>query len=321
MKIGVFCALFNGKPLDEALSLIASKGVHMVEIGCGGFPGNNHANPEVLLNDEKAFAEFKATFEKYDMQISAFSCHSNPISPDKAEREEAQKTIKNAILLAEKMGIHQINTFSGCAGDCPESKRPNWVTCAWPPAYQEILDYQWNECLIPYWKETAAFALAHGVDKIALELHPGFMVYNTASMLKLREAVGPVMGANLDPSHLIWQGMDPVLVIRTLKDAIFHFHAKDTKVDTYNCALNGVLDTTSLADVSKRSWAFRTVGYGNDMSYWKGIISELRNIGYDHAISIEHEDALMSDVEGLTKAIEFLKDVVIETQPTDAFWA
>ena len=175
--------------------------------------------------------------------------------------------------------------------------------------------------LIPYWKNTVAFAKNHGVDKIAFELHPGFCVYNTESMLKIRNAVGPEIGANLDPSHLIWQGMEPVAVIRALGDAIFHFHAKDTKVDKYNTAVNGVLDTKPYSDEINRSWIFRSLGYGNDYSYWKDIISNLRMVGYDYALSIEHEDSLMSQNEGLEKAVEFLKGVLIKENPAEMWWA
>ena len=201
---------------------------------------------------------------------------------------------------------------------------PNWVTCPWPEDFSQILEWQWNEVLIPYWKNMVEFAKAHGVNKIALELHPGFCVYNTHSLLKLRHAVGPEIGANFDPSHLIWQGMDPVACIRELgkENAIFHFHAKDTRVDKYNTAVNGVLDTRPYGDEINRSWIFRSCGYGNDTLYWKDIISALRMVGYDYAISIEHEDSLMSQNEGLCKAVEFLKGVLtFEDKMSNMWWA
>ena len=321
MKIGVFTTLFSQMSLEEMLKTVTGLGAKMVEIGCGGYPGRAHADPEILLNQPDKLQEFKDTIEKYQVEISALSCHANPIHPNKEFAQKQDRELRNTVLLAEKLGISIVNTFSGCPGDSPDSHYPNWVTCAWPPDYQKILTYQWEECLIPYWQEFSDFSVNHGVDKIAFELHPGFMLYNTSSLLRLREAVGKTMGANLDPSHLIWQGMDPVLVIRELGEAVFHFHAKDTKIDPYNTAKNGVLDVTSLGEGSSRSWQFRTVGYGNDQLYWNGIISELRAVGYDHAISIEHEDAMMSDLEGLSKAISFLENVVIKTQPTEVFWA
>ena len=320
MKIGVITNLLGNLPLEEALEYFVSKGIEMVEIGCGGYPGTQHADPDVLLNDEAKLEEFKALLKKYNVEISALSCHANPVHPDKAVAKEFDDAMRKAVLLAEKLGVHQINTFSGCPGDSENAKYPNWVTCPWPNEFGEMLEWQWNEVLIPYWKEFVAFAKAHGVDKIALEMHPGFCVYNPETLLKLRAAVGPEIGANFDPSHLIWQGIEPVAAIRALEGAIFHFHAKDTKVDKYNTAVNGVLDTKPYGDEIHRSWVFRSVGYGNDETYWKEIISNLRMIGYDYAISIEHEDSLMSQNEGFTKAIDMLKRAVIKEEPCTMWW-
>ncbi len=320
MKLGVFTTLLSNLELEEALKYFTSLGIEAVEIGTAGYPGSAHADPKVLLSDDSKLQEFKALIEKYNVQISALSCHGNPVHPNKDVAREFDKGIRDTILLAEKLGLNQINTFSGCPGDCDTAKYPNWVTCPWPNDFSEILDYQWNDVLIPYWKDLVKFAKAHGVDKIALELHPGFSVYNTESLLKLREAVGPEIGANLDLSHLIWQGMEPIPVIRALGDAIFHFHAKDTKIDKYNTAINGVLDVKSYADEINRSWIFRSVGYGNDALYWKDVISNLRLVGYDYVVSIEHEDSLMSQNEGLTKAVKLLKECLITEDTADMWW-
>ena len=321
MKIGVFTTLLSNLPFEEALKYFKSLDIEMVEIGCGGYPGNAHADPERLLSDSGELENFKSLIKNYDVEISALSCHGNPVHPQKDTAKEFDTVIRNTILLAEKLGIHQINTFSGCPGDYEGAKYPNWVTCPWPDDFGKILDWQWNEVLIPYWKDTVKFAKDHGVDKIAFELHPGFCVYNTDSLLKIRNAVGPEIGANFDPSHLIWQGMEPVAVIRALGDAIFHFHAKDTKVDKYNTAVNGVLDVKPYSDEINRSWIFRSLGYGNDYSYWKDMISALREVGYDYALSIEHEDSLMSQGEGLETAVKFLQDVIIRESPAEMWWA
>ena len=319
MKLGVFKTILSNDPFSEACRYFHGLGLQMVEIGCGGYPGNAHADPDVLLSDEEKLDAFRAVLRENDLEISALSCHGNPVHPDRETAAMYDRAIRQTILLAEKLGLDQINTFSGCPGDHADAKYPNWVTCPWPNDFGKILEWQWNEVLIPYWKDLVSFARAHGVTKIGLELHPGFCVYNTESLLRLREAVGPEIGANLDPSHLIWQGMDPVACIRKLGGAIFHFHAKDTKIDRYNTAVNGVLDTKPYADEIHRSWIFRTIGYGNDLSYWKDIISALRMVGYDHAISIEHEDSLMSQNEGLTKAVDLLKSALI-TEDAGAMW-
>ncbi|HIR35544.1 MAG TPA: sugar phosphate isomerase/epimerase [Candidatus Faecimorpha stercoravium] len=321
MKLGVFTPVLYGQPLEKALEYLHSRGVQMAEIGVGGNPGDTHCKPKELLADSAKLAAFQELFRKNEIEISALSAHGNPIHPNPELAAMYDDAITDAILLAEKLGLHQINTFSGCPGDHPGAKYPNWVVCPWPEDFLKVLEYQWNDVLIPYWEKKAAFAREHGVNQIALELHPGFCVYNTESLLKLRAAVGPEIGANLDPSHLIWQGMDPVMVIRTLGEAIFHFHAKDTKVDPYNTAVNGVLDTKHYSDEAHRSWIFRSVGYGLDYNKWKEIMSALRLVGYDYAISIEHEDGLMSPGEGLNKAIDFLKEVMIFEEKGTMWWA
>ena len=323
MKLGVFTVVLGDLPLDEACGFLAENGVQMVEIGCGGFPGKAHCDAAELLADDVKCKEFMDTIHKHGLEISALSSHGNMVHPDKKIAKAVDDDLTNAILLAEKLGVPVVNTFSGCPGGSPEHKTPKWVPCPWPDDFSHILDYQWNEVLIPYWKEKVAFAKAHGVHKIALELHPGFCVYNTKTLLRLREAVGPEIGANFDPSHLIWQGMDPVTCIRELgkAGALFHFHAKDTKVDPANTALNGVLDTVHYGKELERSWIFRSVGYGHGEEYWKAIASELRLAGYDYAISIEHEDSLMSGREGLLKAIGCLKDSLIFEDRGSMFWA
>ena len=322
MKLGVLTNLFGDKTLEEALTIFEGMGIEAVEIGCGGYPGKAHANPEVLLADEKALKEFKDSLARHNMMLAALSVHGNAVHPKKEIADAFHKDWQNAVLLAEKLGVDTIVTFSGCPGDHEGAKYPNWVTCPWPEDFLAILDWQWNEVLIPYWKETAAFAKAHGVTKIAFEMHPGFAVYNPETLMKMRAAVGDVIGANFDPSHLIWQGIEPVAAIRYLQGAIYHFHAKDTKIDKINTAKIGVLDTKHYGDELNRAWVFRACGYGNDATYWKEIVSALRLTGYDKVMSIEHEDSLMSIDEGLTKAVDFLKPILMyDPKPSGMAWA
>ena len=321
MKLGVLTNLFGSLPLEEALVKFEKLGIEAVEIGCGGYPGRDHADPAVLLADDKKLEEFKDTLARHNMALACLSCHGNAVHPDPAVAKAFDDDFHNAVLLAEKLGIDTIVTFSGCPGGSRDDKTPNWVTCPWPGDFSKILEYQWNEVLIPYWKKTAAFAKEHGVTKIAFEMHPGFCVYNPETLLRLRAAVGDAIGANFDPSHLIWQGIDPVAAIRALKGAIYHFHAKDTKVDTYNTAVNGVLDTKPFGDEINRSWIFRSVGYGHGIDFWRDIISNLRLVGYDKVMSIEHEDSLMNQDEGLAHAAKFLKDSIIaEPRPGEMRW-
>jgi len=322
MKLSVLANLYGSKPLDEALNMISSLGVHSVEIGAGGYPGKDHCNPAELLADEKKYDEFVATFKKYDVEICALACHGNPVHPNKEIAAQFDSDMRNAILLAEKLGVDTIIGFSGCPGSDPDAKLPSWVTCPWPDDFLATLEYQWNDVMIPYWKEMVEFAKAHKVTKIALEMHPGFCVYNPETLLKLRAAVGDVIGANFDPSHLIWQGMNPVAAIRALAGAIYHVHAKDTRIDDINTAVNGVLDTKHYGDEIHRSWIFRTVGYGHGEEYWRDLVSALRLVGYDKVLSIEHEDSLMTIDEGLKKAVDFLDKVMIkEEKPCGMRWA
>ena len=321
MKLGVFSVLLGQKTLKDALQFLGSMGVQAVEIGTGGFPGTAHANAAELINDKEKLAEFKQTIAESGLEISALSCHGNPVHPQKDIADSFHRDMENTILLAEALGLDRIVTFSGCPGDSPTSQWPNWVTCPWPEDFLKILEYQWNDVLIPYWKKMTAFAKSHGVNRIALEMHPGFCVYNPETLLKLREAVGDVIGANFDPSHLFWQGIDPVAAIRKLGPAIYYFHAKDCRVDPINSGVNGVLDVKHYGDEINRSWVFRTVGYGHGLEVWRDIISTLRLVGYDDVVSIEHEDSLMSVNEGLGKAVAFLKECLMFEDRGGMWWA
>ena len=307
MKLGVFSPVLAQTGFKEMVEYLASLGVQQLEMGAGGYPGKAHFDPEILLKDEGKIEEIKEILKENNMSIAAISCHGNPVHPDKKEAERYHNDFNNAALLAEKLGVDTMVGFSGCPGDSEKSLRPNWVTCSWPPEFEETLKWQWEEVLIPYWKKEVEFLKAHGIKRVAFEMHPGFCVYNPESLLKLRAAVGDIIGANFDPSHLTWQGIDPSEAIKALgkANAIHHFHAKDTKIDEANKSVNGVLDVKPYGNILDRSWTFRTVGYGNGKEMWNSMISTLKTVGYDGVISIEHEDALMSPKEGLEKAISF----------------
>lgn len=322
MKLGVFTVLLGHMSIDETLAYLKSLGVQEVEIGCGGYPGTAHADARKFLKNPELIDKFMEAVNRHGIGVAALSVHGNPVHPQKDIANDYHEQFEAAVLLAEKIGVKTIVTFSGCPGDSENAKYPNWVVATWPDDFQKIKEWQWNEVLIPYWKKAAAFANEHGVKQIALEMHPGFSVYNPKTLLRLRNAVGDTIGANFDPSHLFWQGIDPVLAIRELKGAIYHFHAKDTKIDKYNCGINGVLDTTTFDRMTERPWIFRTVGYGHGEEVWRDIFSELRKAGYDGIISIEHEDGLMTTKEGLEKAIDILKKLMIfDSEQINMYWA
>jgi sugar phosphate isomerase/epimerase len=320
MKIGVLTVLFSGMPLEKALDYVRDVGAEAVELGSGNYPGNAHCDPAKLLASDAETKALNKAVKDRGMFISALSCHGNPLHPQKAIAAEHHEVFEETVLLAEKLGVDRVIGFSGCPGGADGDKHPNWVTCPWPDDFSEIVEWQWKEKVIPYWKDAGEFAQKHGV-KLCFEMHPGFVVYNTETLLRLRKEVGRVIGANFDPSHLFWQGMDPLRCVRKLGKAIFHVHAKDTAIDPINTEVNGVLDTKSYGDEINRSWIFRTVGYGHGVDWWKSFISELRLSGYDYVLSIEHEDSLMSAEEGFKKAFALLKEAVISEKAGAMWWA
>ncbi len=320
MKIGCLNAMFSDLKFEKAMEIIAELGCEAVEIGTGNYPGDAHCNPDTLLEDEQAFKEWKSVIENQNLEISALSCHGNPLHPNKEIGDAHHERHRKVVKLAQKLEVPTVINFSGCPGSHEKDIYPNWVTCAWPPAFESIIKWQWEEKVIPYWQAESKFAEEHGIN-IGFEMHPGFVVYNTETMLRLREECGSNLGANFDPSHLFWQGMDPLKSLRSLKGAVYHVHAKDCIIDENNADYNGVLDYKPYGDEINRSWIFRTVGYGHDTKWWKDFVSTLRLIGYDGVLSIEHEDSLMQPREGLMKAIEVLREAIIKEKPGALFWA
>ncbi len=321
MKISVVSSILGDYSLDESLKYLSGLGVDQFELGVGGYPGKAHADALVLSKDKAAREKLLETFKKYNMGISALAVHGNCVHPNKEIAASFEADFEAACVLAGQIGVDRLVTFSGCPGSDPDAKAPSWITCAWPSDYPKALEWQWNEVLIPYWEKAVKFAADNGVKKIALEMHPGFCVYNPATVHRLRNAVGKLIGANLDPSHLLWQGMDILEVIRELGDALYYFHAKDTQLVEHNIRKNGVLDTKSFTDISNRSWVFRTLGYGHDIGLWKQIFSALFVAGYNDSISIEHEDGLMSPKEGLEKAVKLVQESIIREGNTNMWWA
>ena len=318
MRVGVFTALLAQMSLDDVIVKLKSLGVSTVELGTGNYPGDPHCKLS-MLEDRAARGDFKRKLDDNGVSISALSCHGNPLHPDAARARREQDVSKRTIRLAEKLGVPVVIDFSGCPGDSDRAKYPNWVTCPWPPEYLDVLAWQWDKKVAPYWTRQAKFAADHGV-KIAIEMHPGFVAYSPETLLRLRSIAGKTIGCNYDPSHMFWQGIDPVAAIRVLDDAIVHVHAKDTQIYPVNLPRTGVLDTKSYTDERNRSWIFRTCGYGHDEGWWKEFISTLRMFGYDYVLSIEHEDSLLSPEEGLRKAAAFLNGIVIQEQPTAPWW-
>jgi sugar phosphate isomerase/epimerase len=292
VKIGLFLALFHDRPLEDALDAASAAGCEAVEIATTG----PHGRPDLA-----SLAAARG------LEVSALSCHGNPLHPDQAVASAADRDFREAVRLAAETGVRTVITFSGCPGESEHSRRPSWVTCSWPDDYPETLEWQWRERVVPYWLEAAAFADELGV-RVAIEPHPGFVVYNTATLLRLRDAAGAAVGANFDPSHLFWQQIDPLASARALRGAIFHVHAKDTGFDERRLAVDGVLDTRT--DPAERTWIFRSVGDGHPVEFWRDLAVALQDARYDGSLSIEHEDPLRSRADGLARAVATLRDAL-----------
>ncbi|HEX4566656.1 MAG TPA: sugar phosphate isomerase/epimerase [Vicinamibacterales bacterium] len=320
MRIGVFSVLFGTKPFEEILDYLVAQGVQAIEIGTGAYPGNNYCNPAELLASDQKLKAFRDAIAKRKLLISALSCHGNPLHPQASIAKDHHDVFMKSVELAKKLDVQSVITFSGCPPGDEKAQQPNWIVSPWPPEFSDMLEWQWKERVTPYWTETAK-ALKNAGVKVAIEMHPNFVVYNPETMLRLRDIAPGIIGCNFDPSHMFWQGVDVVAAIRALGDCIYHVHAKDCRIDPRNVMINGVLDAKKYTREKERSWIFRTCGYGNDAIVWKDIVSNLRLVGYDHVLSIEHEDSLMSSDEGLKKAIAFLKDVVISEPAGEAYWA
>ena len=319
MKIGLFDPILRALPFEEMLDYLVSLGVEAVEVSVGGYVGSSHCDAAGLIADADARSTFTGAIHDRGLVISALSCHGNPVHPDESVAADHHAAWRNAVVLAELLGVSTVVTFSGCPGGGPDDRTPAWHVCPWPTDHAVSLEWQWSERVLPYWRNEAEFAQSHGV-RAAIEMHPGFVVYNPDNMLRLRDEVGETIGCNFDPSHLFWQGIDVERAIRHLGDSILHVHAKDTRIDPVNAPVKGMLDTTPYADVANRSWVFRSVGYGHDIFAWKGIVSALRTVGYDGVLSIEHEDILASPDEGLRKAVAALKEAMLSEQTQGALW-
>jgi sugar phosphate isomerase/epimerase len=321
MKLGIMASSIAPLGWEKALAYCRQLGLDAIEIPCSVYARQHLLPVEQLLEDTSGRQKVKDDLDRHRLVLSALSCHGNAVHPDPDEASKHERAHDLTVRLAAKLGVDVVCTFSGCPGGAPGDRTPNWVTCVWPTEFARMLEYQWNDVLIPFWQRKAKEARDQGI-KIALEPHPGFAVYNPETLLRLRQATGENVGINLDPSHFFWQGIDPVEAVRVLGDAgaIYHLHAKDTAIDARNTRINGVLDTKSYGDLHRRSWVFRTCGYGHGDDFWKPFVSMLRCKGYDSVLSIEHEDSYLSGPEGLARAVSYLQGILPRETPEKAWW-
>ena len=312
IPIGVFDPVYENLSLDAMLDKVSALGLEAMEIGTGGYPNNKHCPLDELVEDKGKAKAWLKKFEDKGIRVATLSCHGNPVHPNAQHAAKDAAVFRKTVRLAEMLDVKVIVGFSGCPGGTPEDTQPNWITYRWPPEFNEMLQWQWKERVVPYWKEAAKFARSRGIRRLAFEMHPNFVVYNPRTLLKLREAVGEEIGANCDLSHLFWQGCDPVEVIHFLgkQGAIFHAHMKDTVLFPENLAKYGVLNFAfDKDDLDQASDTFRAVGYGHSASLWKSVLQAYMDINYEGILSIENEDPILAGEVGVERAAYLLKNI------------
>jgi sugar phosphate isomerase/epimerase len=307
MKIGMVTDSLGHFSFDAMLDTAAKLGIRGVEFNAANWTSAPHLNLKSLLGSASARKTFAAAVKQRDLDIIALNANGNQLHPTEGDKQS--EALHDTIRLAGELGVDNVVLMSGLPEGAPGDKMPNWVVSSWPPETQTMLKYQWEERAFPYWAKLATFAKEHGVKKLAVELHGNQLVYNVPTLLRLRKEIGPIVGANLDPSHLIWMGADPLAAIDALGSAILHTHAKDTFINTPVCATTSRLENGSLMDIPARAWSYITLGYGKDQQFWKDFCYRLRMVGYDGWLSIEHEDVMLSRLEGVRKSVELLQAV------------
>ena len=307
MKLGFVSDSLGGMALEVMLDHAARLGVSGVEVNTGGWSTAPHFDLPALKASGAARRAFQRAFADRGLAVIALNANGNPLHPtDPAQGH----TLRDTIRLAGDMGITTVCTMSGLPAGRDGDLLPNWVVSSWPPETQAILRYQWEDKLLPFWTEIVALAKESGVERIALELHGNQCVYNVPSLLKLRAAVGPVVGANLDPSHLFWMGADPLVAAEALAGALYHVHAKDTLLNPPVQATTGLLENGNLLDIAARSWSYITLGFGHGEAWWRQFCYRLKMAGYDGWLSVEHEDVMLNSLEGLEKSLALLQGVM-----------
>ena len=303
MELGLYTDSVKHLSFEGALDLAAEIGARGIEIAVGGQSSAPHLRIHDLLRDAVRRKAFADAFSSRGLRIAALNCSAWPLHP--VLGEEHTELIRATIRLASELEVSKIVTMSGNPGDGPHGSTVNWIWYPWPPDAVALLERQWQEA-IPLWRDLGAYALVNGVERIAFELHPLHLVYNVPTLQRMREAVGPVIGANVDPSHMFWQQMNPVAVIAALGPAVHHVHLKDTQLVPDQVAIAGVLDQRPFADPTQRAWVFRTVGRAHDRAFWTAFIGALRTARYDDVLSIENEDRSQPPEEGVREAAAFI---------------
>jgi sugar phosphate isomerase/epimerase len=318
MRIGVVTSAFHGLDLDDALAHCARLGLDRIELTAGGFFPKRICDPAALLADPGALARYRERLDAAGIVPSALAVHGQPLHPDPDVARAYLADFEAACRVARELGTDRLTLLAGLPAAREGDRFPNWIVHPYPDENREALAWQWEARALPYWAERVELADTCDV-RLCFELHPFDLVHAPAPLLRLRDALGDRVGANVDPSHLVWQGIEPREAILALGPAVYHAHAKDVGLNEDVARREGVLDPKAHGDHRARSWIFRTVGYGHDDGWWRDFVSTLRAVGYDDTLSIEHEDPLLDPLEGLERAVAFLRGVVPDL-PARGLW-
>jgi len=326
MKFGAYTAVLHDRPIADALKTLRDLGLDSAEINSGGFLPAPHLPIDEIRASAGAREDYLGLFAAQGITLTALNCNGNPLHADPEVRAKHGRDVRDAIELAALLGVKRVVTMSGLPGTDAAATLPAWTVLPWDSSYLDARDYQWNEVAIPYWRDIQARAADADV-KVCIEMHPHNVVYNPATMLRLAESIDAThVGAELDPSHLFWQGIDPVAAIGALGDLVYNAAAKDTRINPA-ALVNGVLDdrhgrvhadepgAVSLGGrftlsrwPENSSWDFVAVGRGHDTAFWTRFLAALRAVDEDMAVNIEHEDAELGQIEGLQFAARTLLD-------------
>jgi sugar phosphate isomerase/epimerase len=295
----------------EMLDKCVQLGVEGVEMTGGGWSPAPHFRADALLADKGLLNSKLKEIEARGLKIAALNCSGNPLDPG-ALGEKHRKEIEQTIRLAGEIGVKKIVTMSGLPAAAPGDTVPNWLvyTKSWPAEMPERDRYQWEDCAFPYWRGLVSLAGEVGVEKYALENFSAMLVWNPRTLFRLRDAVGPEVGMNLDPSHLMWMGADPIHSARALGEAIHHCHGKDTRIERGKSDVDGLLEPLDVGDVANRAWNYVAVGAGHGLQWWKEFFSVVRMVGYNDWVSLEMEDFTMSTEAGIQSSIDALEATI-----------
>lgn len=312
MKIGLNTDSLGALSLVDALDLAAELGLDCVEFATGNWSSAPHVDLDELLASAGARERLTGLLRERGLEISALTCSGNQLAPGEAGAAHDAVTRKT-IELAAQLGVPRVILMSGLPAG-PGDTNPNWVVVSWPPEAHTLLEWQWNEVALPYWRDLVAFTRNTGDVRLCVEPHASQLVYSAPTLLRLREAVGDTVGANLDPSHLFWMGADPLATVRELGEAIYHVHAKDARIEP-PAAVRTVLETIPLFDPDRaaRAWNYVTLGDGHDQEFWRAFAGALLAAGYDDVLSVEHEDAALVPEDGLRRSVELLRQLATAT--------